>query len=76
MHKWGFDMPHFAMFPLLDNPEAVAAMKGMYRRYLDVAAKYRVAALMGGLDYRANPDCGALLGYSPQGLVSQFQKRS
>lgn len=69
MYKWGFDLPHFAMFPLLDNPEAMAAMRGMYRRYLDVAAKHGMCALMGGLDYRASPDWGALLGYSPESLA-------
>jgi S-methylmethionine-dependent homocysteine/selenocysteine methylase len=69
MYKWGFELPHFAMFPLLDNPVAVAAMQGMYRRFLDVAARHQTSVLMGGLDYRASPDWGALLGYSPAGLA-------
>jgi len=69
MYKWGFELPHFAMYPLLDNPEAMSAMRAMYRRYLDVAAAHGMGALMGGLDYRASPDWGALLGYSPEGLA-------
>lgn len=69
MYKWSFELPHFAMYPLLDNPEAMSAMRAMYRRYLDVAAAHEMAALMGGLDYRASPDWGALLGYSPAGLA-------
>jgi homocysteine S-methyltransferase len=69
MYKWGFELPHFAMFPLLDNPVAVSAMQDMYRRFLDVAAKHQTAVLMGGLDYRASPDWGALLGYSLEGLA-------
>src|SRR3954453_2416701 len=69
MYKWGFELPHFAMYPLLDNPDAMAAMRGMYRRYLDVAARHRLSALMGGLDYRASSDWGALLGYSREGLA-------
>jgi S-methylmethionine-dependent homocysteine/selenocysteine methylase len=69
MYKWGFELPQFAMFPLLENPNAVSAMRGMYHRYLDVAAKHGVCALMGGLDYRASPDWGELLGYSPEGLA-------
>jgi homocysteine S-methyltransferase len=69
MYKWGFELPHFAMFPLLDNPVAVSAMQGMYRRFLDVAAKHQTSVLMGGLDYRASPDWGTLLGYSPEGLA-------
>lgn len=55
MYKWGFDLPHFAMFPLLHNPAAVSAMQSMYWRFLDVAARHKVSVLMGGLDYRANP---------------------
>lgn len=69
MYKHGFELPHFAMFPLLDNPKAVATMRAMFRSYLDVAAKHNVCALMGGLDYRASPDWGELLGYSPAGLA-------
>lgn len=69
MYKWGFRLPHFAMFPLLDNPDAVSAMRGMFRRQLDVAAKHRMSFLLSGIDYRASPDWGALLGYSPQGLA-------
>ena len=69
MYKHGFELPHFAMFPLLDNPKASAKMKDMFRSYLDVAANHNFCALMGGLDYRASPDWGELLGYSPAGLA-------
>ncbi len=55
MYKHGFELPQFAMYPLLDNPAAVTAMKDMYRSYLDVIAKHGVCALIGGLDYRASP---------------------
>ena len=70
MYKYGFELPQFAMFPLLDNPDAVAKMQEMFRSYLDVVAKNGMCALMGGLDYRASPDWGELLGYSPQGLAN------
>ncbi|SFM70132.1 homocysteine S-methyltransferase family protein [Marinobacter zhejiangensis] len=69
MYKFGFELPHFAMFPLLDNPAAVDALTGMYQRYLDTAARHGFGALVSGLDYRASPDWGELLGYSPQGLA-------
>ena len=74
MYKHGFELPHFAMFPLLDNPKAVSKMREMFRSYLDVAAKHQICALMGGLDYRASPDWGALLGYSAASLAdANFQ---
>jgi S-methylmethionine-dependent homocysteine/selenocysteine methylase len=69
LYKYGFELPQFALFPLLDNPQAVSQMREMFRSYLDVAARYKMCALMGGLDYRASPDWGELLGYSPQSLA-------
>jgi S-methylmethionine-dependent homocysteine/selenocysteine methylase len=68
MYKFGYELPHFAMFKLLDNRDAVAQMRGMFSRYLDTVAENDFAALIGGLDYRASPDWGALLGYSAEGL--------
>jgi S-methylmethionine-dependent homocysteine/selenocysteine methylase len=69
MYKHGYELPQFAMFPLLDNPDAVTTMQDMYRKYLDVVAKHGMSALIGGLDYRASPDWGEILGYSAGGLA-------
>ena len=74
MYKHGFELPEFAMFPLLDDPRAVAALEDMYRRYLDTAARHGFGAIVGGLDYRASPDWAGLLGYSPAAL-EEFQHR-
>ena len=68
MYKWGYELPEFAMFPLLDNPEADATIRGMYRRYMDVAAELGTGLLLNGHDYRASPDWAAKLGYSADGL--------
>lgn len=69
MYKYGFELPQFAIFPLLNNTGAVSKMRQMFRSYLDVVANSGMCALMGGLDYRASPDWGELLGYSPAGLA-------
>jgi len=69
MYKYGFELPEFAMFPLLDNPKAVAELRGMYTRYLETAASHGFGALMGGFDYRASPDWAGLLGYSKESLA-------
>lgn len=69
MYKYGFELPSFAMFPLLDNPRAVTELQGMYGRYLDTAARHGFGVLVGGLDYRASPDWGSLLGYSHESLA-------
>ena len=68
MYKWGYELPEFAMFPLLDNPEADDIIRNMFRRYLDVAAEQDTGVLLNGHDYRASPDWGAKLGYSAEGL--------
>lgn len=75
MYKFGFELPHFAMFPLRDDPRAETALRGMYGRYLDTAARHGFGVVVGGLDYRASPDWGALLGYSSESLA-EMQLRS
>ena len=75
MYKFGHDLPEFAMFPRLDQPRALAELQGMYRRYLDTAARHGFAVLMGGLDYRASPDWGSKLGY-PAAALEDLQLRS
>ena len=72
MYKFGHDLPDFAMFTLLEKPQAVADLRGMYSRYLETAAGHGFVALMGGLDYRASPDWGAKLGYSREGLAEAY----
>ncbi len=69
LYKYGFELPHFAMLPLLDNPRAMTELRGMYGRYLDTAARHGFGVVVGGLDYRASPDWASLLGCSPQSLA-------
>ena len=75
LYKYGFELREFAMFPLLDDPRAVTELRGMYRRYLDTAARHGFGVVIGGLDYRASPDWGSLLGYSQESLAD-MQLRS
>lgn len=75
MDTFGFELPEFALFPLLDNPRAVVELTGMYERYLETACANGFGALMGGLDIRASPDWATLLGYSLAGL-EEMQLRS
>ncbi len=69
MYRHGFELPEFALFPLLENSRAVTAMKHMFRSQLEVAARFQMSMMLGGLDYRASPDWAAKLGYSPQALA-------
>ena len=61
--------PRPSVARVLDNPVAVADLKEMYRRMLDVAAEHRFVPMMSGLDYRASPDWGDKLGYSRSALA-------
>jgi len=68
MFRYGHELPHFAMFPLLENLKAVEDMNHMFQQYLNTVVEHQCNALMGGLDYRASSDWGKLLGYSAAGL--------
>lgn len=75
MYKHGFELPEFAMFPLLDDGDAVAVLSQMYRAYLETAVRNGFCALMGGFDYRASPAWASRLGYSAAALA-EMQLRS
>ena len=69
LYKLGYELPEFAMFPLLDNEEADNAIRSMYRRYFDVAEANNTGLFIVGHDYRASPDWGKKLGYTQEGLA-------
>lgn len=75
LYKWGFELPEFAMFPLLDDPQGDAVIRAMFRRYFDVAETHDTGLVILGHDYRASPDWGAKLGYSPAALA-EMQHRT
>ena len=69
LYKWGYELPEFAMFTLLDDEEANECIRNMYRRYFEVAANNNTGLLIEGHDYRASPDWAGKLGISPEGLA-------
>jgi len=64
----GFDLPHFAAFTLLDDERGRAGLRAYYEPYLQVAREHGVGVVLDTPTWRANPDWGALLGYSPEEL--------
>ena len=68
MYRDGYELPEFSMQPLLDQPQAIDAIRKMIEDTLSVAANNGAGAMIGAFDYRASPDWGAKLGYSPQEL--------
>ena len=64
----GIDLPSFAAFPLLDDPHHRARLRRYYDGYLDIARKLGAGFIVETPTWRANPDWGSKLGYSPEQL--------
>ena len=64
----GIDLPAFAAFPLLENPEALDRLRRYYDGYLTIARRHGAGFIIETPTWRANPDWAAQLGYSPQRL--------
>jgi homocysteine S-methyltransferase len=62
------DLPDFAAFPLLDQPEGRALLEEYYRSHLAVAAGAGTAIVLETPTWRANRDWGLRAGYDAAGL--------
>ena len=65
----GFELQHFCLFDLLNNPKAVVALRDYHRKIIEVAIPHGFGILAEGLHYRASRDWGELIGYSPDSLA-------
>lgn len=70
----GFDLPHFAAFDLLKNPLGAEALRQYYRTYAQIATRYEVGFVLESVTWRASPDWGTKLGYSPAELADANRK--
>ena len=64
----GLELPDFASFVLLDDPQGLEALRGYYTAYLAIAERHGVGIVLDTPTWRANPDWGERLGYSPEAL--------
>src|SRR5262245_2787877 len=64
----GLDLPEFASFVLLDDPAGIEALRAYYADYVAIAGKHGFGIVLDTPTWRANPDWGARLGYSPNAL--------
>jgi homocysteine S-methyltransferase len=64
----GIDLPAFAAFPLLENPDTRARLRKYYDGYLAIAREHGAGFVMETPTWRANPDWAAQLGYSLEQL--------
>lgn len=65
----GLDLPEFAAFVLLDDPEGVEALRAYYRGYLQLAEERGVGIVLDAPTWRASSDWGKRLGYSAEALA-------
>ena len=65
----GIDLPHFAAFVLLDDPEGTEALRAYYRSYVEIAREKDVGIVLDTPTWRANADWGERLGYDAEALA-------
>lgn len=68
------DLPHFAAFPLLDNPQYANTLRKYYMDYLEIAKQNGTGYILESPTWRANSDWGFKLGYNKQDLLKVNQK--
>lgn len=59
----GFDLPHFAAFPLLRQPNGRAALERYFRGYLDEAGRLGLGFMLDTATWRASAGWGARMGW-------------
>jgi S-methylmethionine-dependent homocysteine/selenocysteine methylase len=69
----GVDLPCFAAFPLLRSEEGRARLDRYFEPYIRTAVERDVGFILDTPTWRANPDWGARLEVSPEGLADVNQ---
>ena len=64
----GLDLPEFAAFPLLDDPDGRATLRDYFRPYLAAARARGAGFVLDTATWRANRDWGVQVGYDPAAL--------
>lgn len=65
----GIELPDFAAFHLLKNPEARGFLKAYFLRYVDLARRFKAGLILESATWRASRDWGQRLGYSTKSLA-------
>ena len=69
----GIELKHFAAFELLNEPGGTEVLTKYYQKYLELAARFNTNFILDAPTWRANPDWGYKLGYSPK-EISEINK--
>jgi len=68
LYNRGIDLPGFASYPLLSNPEHKNILREYYSNLVDFGREQNVGVILDAVTWVANRDRGAELGYSPDDL--------
>lgn len=68
IHHHGLDLPCFASFTLLGDEKHTDVVRAYFDDYLAIARRHGLGMLLDTVTWRANPDWGERLGYSPADL--------
>ena len=63
------ELPHFASFVLLATEDGRTILRDYFRPYTAIAREAGVGLILESSSWRANPDWGAKIGYSPEALA-------
>jgi S-methylmethionine-dependent homocysteine/selenocysteine methylase len=69
VHDRGIELPQFASFPLLDDPDGVEALRAYFAPYLELARANGVGLVLDAPTWRASSHWGELLGYDDARLA-------
>ena len=70
----GFELPSFAAFDLLKNNEGREGLRNYYTPYVKIARDHRLGLVLESATWRASPDWGEALGYTPEALAEANRK--
>lgn len=71
----GYDLPCFAAFDLLKDENGCEAIKSYYKKYLNIAKKFKTGFILESPTWRANPDWIAEIGY-PKSAIKQVNEKA
>lgn len=67
--EFGFDLPDFAAFPLLNTAEGRDALKSYYRKHAEIARRHDRGFIFESATWRASQDWGDRLGFTPDEMA-------
>lgn len=66
----GLELPDFAAFHILRDPQGVEALRRYFRRYAEIAQRHGTGLVLESATWRASCDWGLRLGYSASELAA------